>query len=393
MNSNQIKDRLNGLDTLRALAIILVLIFHYLVVVSNQPLAGFISKIGWVGVDLFFVLSGYLIGDQLLRAYAKGEEVSLKLFYARRLLRTIPNYLVVLALYLLLPTLLSGTYTAPLWQFLTFTQNLDMRPGETFTHSWSLCVEEQFYLLFPLICVLALTNTTKALRLWLIIGLGFIIAILLRLYMFTTHGDSAITGKDYWEFIYYPSYSRFDEFLPGIALALVKNYHQSTFNKLIRFGNLWLITGLTCSGIMFYVFLNVHYQQGIGTNRWTTSLGYTAIAISFALLVLSALSPSSWLYRYKIPGAASLALWSYAIYLIHKPLYQLLKEPLKTNGINIDGYLGMSIILLISMIAGWLLYKMVEAPFMQMRSRYFPSNHRSGPAPSAILDHQARSEN
>lgn len=53
MNTTPIKDRLNGLDSLRALAIILVLIYHYLVVVSNQPLAGFVSKIGWVGVDLF----------------------------------------------------------------------------------------------------------------------------------------------------------------------------------------------------------------------------------------------------------------------------------------------------------------------------------------------------
>ena len=109
--------RLYGLDTLRALAIILVLIYHYRVVVSNELLFGFITRIGWVGVDLFFVLSGYLIGDQILRAYAKKENFSLKHFYARRLLRTLPNYYVVLALYLLLPALLSPTYTAPLGNF------------------------------------------------------------------------------------------------------------------------------------------------------------------------------------------------------------------------------------------------------------------------------------
>lgn len=370
------KARLNGLDTLRALAILLVLIFHYRVVVSNELLFGFVSKIGWVGVDLFFVLSGYLIGDQLLRAYANKDNFSLKHFYARRLLRTLPNYYVVFALYLLLPSLLTGTYTAPFWQFLTFTQNLDMRPGETFTHSWSLCVEEQFYLLFPLICMLALSNTTKATRLWLLIGLAFIAAAITRWYMFTTHAGAAITGKDYWEFIYYPSYSRFDELLPGIALALIKNYHPTTFAKLLRYGNQWLLAGLLSSGIVFYLFLNIHYQEGVGINPWTTSIGYSLLAMSFSLLVLAGLSPRCWLYRCQIPGAASLALWSYAIYLIHKPLYQLLKEPLNNAGINTDGYVGMGIILLVSLIAGWGLYKLVEEPFMHLRARYFPSNNR-----------------
>ncbi len=371
------QSRLPGLDTLRALAIILVLIFHYRVVVSNELLFGFISKIGWVGVDLFFVLSGYLIGDQLLRAYANNQNFSLKHFYARRLFRTLPNYYAVFALYLLLPSLLSGTYTAPLWQFISFTQNLDMRPGETFTHSWSLCVEEQFYLLFPLICMLTLSNTAKPIGLWLTIGLAFIAAASIRWYMFTTHAGAAITGKDYWEFIYYPSYSRFDELLPGIALALIKNYHPITFAKLLRYGNQWLLAGLISSGIVLYLFLNIHYQEGIGINPWTTSIGYSLLAISFSFLVLAALSPHSWLYHCKIPSAAKLALWSYAIYLIHKPLYQLMKGPLKNAGISTDGYLGMGIILLVSIIAGWGLYKLVEEPFMNLRQRFFPSNDKS----------------
>ncbi len=369
--------RLQGLDTLRALAIILVLIFHYRSVVSNELLFGFITRIGWVGVDLFFVLSGYLIGDQILRAYIRKEDFSLKYFYARRLLRTLPNYYVVFALYLLFPVVLSGTSTAPFWQFITFTQNLEMRPGETFTHSWSLCVEEQFYLLFPLICMLALSKTSNALRLWVILGAGFMVAALLRLIMFNNHEKSAIDIMDYYEFIYYPSYSRFDELLPGIALAIIKNYHRITFGKLLLYGNHFFVAGLISSGVVFYLFLNTHYQHGIGTSAWTTSIGYSLLAISFSLLVLAALSPASWLYRCKIPGATNLALWSYAIYLIHKPLYQLLKQPINNLGISTDGYLGMGIIVVVSIVAGWILFKVVETPFMKLRTRLVPSNYRN----------------
>ncbi|HTF95566.1 MAG TPA: acyltransferase [Cellvibrio sp.] len=372
------KVRLDGLDTLRALAIMLVLVFHYRVVVSNELLFGFISKIGWVGVDLFFVLSGYLIGDQILRAHSRQENFSLKHFYVRRLLRTLPNYYAVFALYMLLPTALSGTSTAPVWQFITFTQNLDMRPGETFTHSWSLCVEEQFYLLFPLLCLLILPkNKNGVLRLWLIIGIGFLTAAALRAYMFFAHGGQEITTMDYWEFIYYPSYSRFDELLPGIAVAIIKNYHRQVFEQLKAYGNIFFWLGIAVSGLVFYLFLTIHYQEGKGINLWTTSLGYSLLSIGFACLLVAALSPGCWLYNCKIPGATWLALWSYAIYLVHKPLYQLLKEPLKNIGINTDGYAGMGIIVLISVFCGWLLFRLVETPFMHLRTQLFPSNNKN----------------
>lgn len=72
-----------------------------------------------------------------------------------------------------------------------------------------------------------------------------------------------------------------------------------------------------------------------------------------------------------------LAVWSYAIYLIHKPLYQLLKEPVNSIGISTDGYAGMGIIVLLSTICGWLLFRLVETPFMNLRARLFPSSNKS----------------
>lgn len=95
--------RLCGLDLLRAAAIVLVLMTHYSGFVSGHATFGILGKVGWAGVDLFFVLSGYLIGNQLLAPSARGEALSLKVFFMRRLLRTLPNYYVVLAVYLLFP--------------------------------------------------------------------------------------------------------------------------------------------------------------------------------------------------------------------------------------------------------------------------------------------------
>jgi peptidoglycan/LPS O-acetylase OafA/YrhL len=370
-------NRLYGLDTLRAIAIIIVLIYHYKVVVSRDNIFGFMSQLGWTGVDLFFVLSGYLIGNQILSAFAKGQDFSLKLFYIRRFLRTLPNYYFVLALYFIFPVALSGTTTAPLWSFLTFTQNLDLRAGETFTHSWSLCIEEQFYLIFPVIALLiAYTKRSIALG-WVTIVGTMLIAMFLRGYNWHAHGEAAISMQSFMENIYYSSFTRFDELLPGVAIALLKNFHPATYAAILRRGNLLLAIGLVSAAIMFYVFQNYAYIEGYGTTFQVVTFGYSLLAISFAILVLAALSPHSVLHRIRIPGAASLALWSYAIYLIHKPLFQVLKAPLTEYGVDINGWLGVAIIMAVSIFCGWALYFFVETPFMNLRARFYPSNTKT----------------
>ena len=95
--------RIHGLDTLRALAVALVVLHHYTLFVSDAPTFGWVGTMGWAGVDLFFALSGYLIGNQIFAALGSARGLSLGRFYGRRLLRTLPNFWVVLALYALWP--------------------------------------------------------------------------------------------------------------------------------------------------------------------------------------------------------------------------------------------------------------------------------------------------
>ena len=102
-----------GLDTLRAGAIALVFMYHYEVFVSRAPTFGWLSDVGWVGVDLFFVLSGYLIANQLFAGLARGQALSLPRFYARRAFRTLPVFWLVLTFFVLFPVSMDGRPPPP----------------------------------------------------------------------------------------------------------------------------------------------------------------------------------------------------------------------------------------------------------------------------------------
>ena len=369
--------RNNGLDTLRALAITLVFMYHYQVFVSGRPTFGWGSTVGWVGVDLFFVLSGYLIGNQLFSGLARGEKLSLKAFYARRFLRTLPNFYAVLALFFLFPTVMGGNPPPPLWRFLTFTQNLWLTPGTAFSHAWSLCIEEQFYVLLPLAVVLATAWRGSIRWAWVALG-GFIASgIALRSWLWLHYGreaDGAIDG--YYPNIYYSSFCRFDEFLPGVAVALLKNFHRGAWARLTRHGHATLLAGAAAVAVLFTLIVQTYEIDGYGYGYFMTGFGYSLNAMAFAVLVVAASSPDSWLYRVRLPGAAQLAAWSYAIYLTHKPIAQILRRTLKPYALSQP--LLVLTITAACLLGGWLLYRLVETPFMRFRDRRFPSNFLSG---------------
>jgi peptidoglycan/LPS O-acetylase OafA/YrhL len=364
--------RLAGLDTLRALAIALVLMSHYHGFVSHEPTFGVIGRVGWAGVDLFFVLSGYLIGNQLLAPAARGESLDLKTFFARRLLRTLPNYYAVLAVYLLLPdSPIAGKSMAPAWRFLTFTQNFGLNYGETFTHSWSLCIEEQFYLVLPL-AVLALIGNRRSPRLlWYALFAAFGAGM-------TVRGVAFMDGKDVFAApVYYSSFSRFDELLPGVAIAMLKNFHPAAFARILRHGNALLAAGVAMAAAVLYGVMNE-----VPTAFLASAFGFSLVAVSFALLTCSALSPDSLLNRRSIPGAASLALWSYAVYLAHKPVFMALRPELERRSIDPGAAVTIAAVVAAGILAGWLLYRVVETPFMRLRARWYPA-HPSTPHHSA----------
>jgi peptidoglycan/LPS O-acetylase OafA/YrhL len=367
--------RLPGLDTLRALAIVAVIAYHYECFVSRAPTFGWLSDLGWSGVDLFFVLSGYLIGQQLLAPLSRGEPASLSRFYARRLLRTLPNYWVVLALYFVVPGWMGGVPRTPAWQFLSFTQNFGLLGGSAFSHAWSLCVEEQFYLLLPL----ALLVLGAARRPWAVaVGLVALVAACTagRAWLWQRYGGQPM---DYMTHIYYASVARIDEFAPGVALAWLQHLRPQTWRRLREHRAAVGLGGLLLTGFVLWRFF-AHDEAADGSRAaFTTVFGYPLLAFGLGLLVLHALQPGSWLNRWRVPGAQWLALRSYALYLVHKPVFAALLKALAPFGLRPDGLLAVPLLIGVSVLVACGLYAAVESPVMAWREHRFPARPRDTP--------------
>lgn len=378
--------RLAGLDTLRALAFTLVFAHHYQVFVSGRATFGWASTVGWVGVDLFFVLSGYLIASQLLTGLVRGRRLSLRAFYTRRALRTLPVFWVVLAAYFLWPAVMGGRTPPTLWRFLTFTQNFLLPPGTAFSHAWSLCVEEQFYLVLPLALQLGLQLRLTRWHGWALLAGLTLAGMATRAWLWTQYGleaGDAVAG--YHPHLYYATIARADEFLPGVAVALLQHAHPALWQRLMQRGQAVLVLALLACAALLWALLNHYYVDGYGYGFAMTTFGYSLNAMAFALLVMAALSPQSALARWRVPGARQLALWSYSLYLSHKAVGHIVKQAMAPVAPD-SGWLLLAVATA-SLLVGWGLYRAVEAPFMALRQRWaptnFPSSTQAQPTPAA----------
>ncbi len=188
---------------------------------------------------------------------------------------------------------MGGQHPPPLWKFLTFTQNWDLHGGTAFSHAWSLCIEEQFYLVLPLVVAGGLWQVGHSRRAWIVLGGLILMGITARTLLWFPYGNDF---SAYHTHIYYSTIGRFDEFLPGIAVAMLKNFHRPCWDRLMAQGQRLLLIGC----IAVAVVLSAEYRFDEGQSLLITAVGYSSIAIAFAVLVIAALSPRSWLHRTQI---------------------------------------------------------------------------------------------
>jgi peptidoglycan/LPS O-acetylase OafA/YrhL len=360
--ANAFSNRLPGLDLLRAIAIVWVMLFHSFVVGGLGPHFEWLSRYGWMGVDIFFVLSGYLIGTQVLRPLQRGEPLAWGAFYARRAWRILPVFAVALALYACLPALREVPGLAPWWQFATFTMNLLIDYGSTpaFSHAWSLCVEEHFYLLFPL---LAWWLTRRpSLRTFAIVGLGVVLAgIALRTGIWLH--DSALDPPRNWfiEEIYFPTWTRLDGLLTGVSLAALRVYRPRFWARLQTRANRCLLGGLLVTALAFWLFRD---RVGLLGN----AIGWPLLSFGFGLLVLVGADRASAIGRRTVPGAGWIAAMSYSLYLSHKLAFHAVQVnivvPWQLHGLRAFACYAAGVLLL-----GAMLHYLIERPFLHWRDR------------------------
>ncbi|MDX0494089.1 acyltransferase family protein [Sinorhizobium medicae] len=376
--SEKAQSRSVGPDVLRSLAVLLVMLVHLPVEATPSSLVS-IRTYAWVGVDIFFVLSGFLIGTQLFREVSRTGGVDLKSFYLRRAFRIFPAFFVVLGLYAIFPVLRDAPTMQSVWSFATFTVNFDFDPrvGRAFTQAWSLCVEEHFYLVLPLLVMLLHRRIGMGSAL-LIAGAMMIAGTVLRYTIWESQvGVLVDAGKlrdafaVYLRDVYYPTYTRLDGLMFGVILAALRFFKPELYKRYapphvaLPVGIAFVVTALVLFSIrgpleganLFLVF-----QAQLGAVG-----GFPLISVGIALILGAMLDLEHVLKRWPVPGAVIVATLSYSLYLTHKSVFHV--DRLIFGEENLQGGFGLLVYLATSFAAATVLWFCVERTFLLLRDR------------------------
>ncbi len=363
------RERQPGLDLLRALAIIVVVIYH--AALFGFKLPGRVDRFGWIGVDLFFVLSGYLIGGQLLAPLARDQRMNLGRFFARRALRIMPAYFVVLAIYFLLPSWREySEMSQPLWKFLLSIQNIALHGGTAFSHAWSLAVEDQFYLALPFLLLFLYRRPRTAIIIPCLLVVG---GIALRTFLAAQNPsiDGGVSFRGFQAWIYYPTWTRLDPLVFGVALAAIEKFRPQWWRRLTNYA-IWLwLPGLVL--IVYGLWLGEGDYLTVTACTWQFPL----IALGMAALLICAVSPRLVFRRVAIPGAAFIASIAYSAYLIQKLVIRFVEQFCASHNIVLTSAPALICVELCVYAAATILFFTVERPFLQLRHRITPRSRAS----------------
>lgn len=339
--------RNRGLDLLRTMAICLVLFLHSSEAVQAPKLFNQLVGPGWSGVDIFFVLSGFLIGGLTFKEQCHHPWKSLKNFWVKRWFRTLPLYFLALFAYVIIKPLLGFAFNSELiWPYFFFLQNF-MSPTD-FVQSWSLCIEEQFYFVFPwLIYFFAF----KKLPSWVwLVPMG--VSLYLRYHYIFNLEVSGVAQSAYW--VTFPTYTHLD----GISLGVFLARTQSVWGGVVKKrGNSFFLLGLS----LFLL-----------TLWWVKShpAGIQAV-LSFTLLSLSAGICLMGAYYLKVSKKVFtpiywLSITSYGLYIWNN----LFQRFILKYAASLHWSLGVVLFLLLAFIAAFCTYFLIEKPFMNLRKKF-----------------------
>jgi peptidoglycan/LPS O-acetylase OafA/YrhL len=397
--------RLFALDVLRGVAICLVLAIHSAWTPESpdnwfEPLFGAFQSIGWVGVDLFFALSGFLISGLLFVEFNRSGRLHIGQFYLRRGLKIWPSFYFAFGSVVLLQCLRQAQLQD--WDRVTaialntvpnilFVQNY--LTDHPWPHSWSLAVEEHFYLFLPVVLMLMCRGSKDGKRafchlLWSL-PLVWVMSLAYRVL-------AAATGEATPHYLYYSTHAHLDGFLVGVTGGYLFHYRRPWAEAI---GRWWPMFAFVAVFAMALVWRYPRDDFMIGT-----TVGFSMLSIGFGGLVLAA---GLWPDTGKqaplrlaglLRGIAWLGCYSYTIYLAHSvipmmPGFEPLRQAVIYRGL--PGWLPAGAVLWIDRLvfwglavgAGFGLSLLIEQPFLRFRNRLVPSHPRT-PTPGSEIPHR-----
>ncbi|MEO6362690.1 MAG: acyltransferase [Caldimonas sp.] len=325
-----------SLDLLRSWAIASVVLAHACLAYGVGPALAPL-QLGGTGVDLFFLLSGWLLGSQLMRELKSSGSIRLTRFWSRRWMRTLPAYYAVL-LFTFAQQIYKGNHDLD-WSYLWFGQNY-FSDLPYFTVSWSLAVEEHFYLAIAPFLVLLFTLGRR--------GVGLGAAVLLAPFVMRTLGLYGHIEQ---------THVRYDACLAGVALAGVNVFLPRLWSKLCAAAPLIGGTGLLLYG--WFVFARWHPAYALPLDEQTQCM------VIYGSILMLAVSSEKWRQSLYLPGSAYLAKRAYSVYLLHPESLALLAR------LHVPSFpLFLALSWLLTLAAAEVLYRLVELPIMNARERY-----------------------
>jgi peptidoglycan/LPS O-acetylase OafA/YrhL len=364
------QQRIFGLDLMRAIAILMVLVGHCAWIFSDESetAISLLALSSFMGVEIFFVLSGFLIGRILYRQFTSGQFGVKQVlgFLRRRWFRTFPNYFLILFVNIAIGLFL-GLQLDTSWQYFLFLQNFASPMKPFFTESWSLSVEEFAYLILPfslLLAIIVFTVTNKS-RLFLLLTIALIfVFITMKVVYNSMTPNSAI---DEWNLavksvvIY-----RLDSIFIGVLASWIYSNHIDLWRQSKTF---FAVVGVLM--MMFFTFGVGWFRLLIADYPFFWNVVYlplVSLSIGFFLPVLSEWKSAP---RFVSAPVTFVSLISYSIYLLHYSIVlQLLKHFINTENLSKPELLFFTIsYFFTTLFLSFLLYRFYERPMMNKRDK------------------------
>lgn len=357
--------RSRALDALRAVAVCMVILSHWGADFPANPIARLAARSGWAGVDLFFVLSGFLVSGLIFREHRRVGGFDSRRFLVRRGLKIYPAfYAFLLGCLVNFPRFHSiGDANLTAWRVLRELLFIQNYGAGIWGHTWSLAVEEHFYLGLAVFMILAIKYH------WLTgnIKRAALITAAISAACLAVRVSYAVRSAYDWRLVYAPTHTRIDALAFGVFLSYCYAYQRDRLNAFVHRRTKQLLFGsavLISSCVIF---------QRDTAPMYT--IGLTFLAWGFGGIVLLAVhaETQTGIFRFVVRWLSPIGRYSYSIYLWHVPAIIVVHIAASRWAVAAGPYPEMAADLCLAALVGWFFAMLIEIPTLKLRDRLYPS--------------------